>query len=303
MTILQTERLTLRPLRREDRDALFEIYQDEKVMHFLPTRVHQSANETIRKIEHDLSVEDAHYWAVCLKGTDTLIGEVMYLATRIRGMGYFIHSDHWGKGYVPEACRAVLDYGFAELGYDRVELWIDELNVPSLRVAQKLGFSPKGRIPLKDRYADHYHYLTVWGVLKSEWQNGVRGTSADVPFYAVEPVLHVHDITATTDYYRDTLGFHVDFLYGNPPTHAGVSRGEWSGNLVSLQLSQIPREREIVPSGHLHIRVGMGLDALYQQYSDKGVEIVEVPADKPWGFREFTIRDVNGHVLIFGRYL
>lgn len=46
-----------------------------------------------------------------------------------------------------------------------------------------------------------------------------------------------------------------------------------------------------------------GLDALFETYKAHGVEIVAEPQDKPWGFREFAIKDDNGHVLIFGRFL
>lgn len=86
-------------------------------------------------------------WAICLRDTNEIIGHVHYLGeTRLPGMGYIIRRNHWGKGIAPEACRTVLPYGFEELGYDRIELWIDAPNYASQRVAQKLGFRLEGRI-------------------------------------------------------------------------------------------------------------------------------------------------------------
>ncbi|MEO1164656.1 MAG: GNAT family N-acetyltransferase [Chloroflexota bacterium] len=303
MKNLHTDRLTLRPLTLNDAPDLYQIYSDKRAMRFIPFAQHETLQQTENKIQSYLNTESAYHWVITLKGEDKAIGNINYLGgTRIPGLGYILHPDYWGQGITVEACRLALDYGFEEIGYDRVELWIDETNTQSTRVAQKLGFLPKGRVPLKNHHATVYHYLVVWGMLKSQWQGEVHSYQ-QVPFYSVEPVLHVHDIVATTDYYRDKLGFHVDFHYGDPPTHAGVSRGEWSGNIVALQLSLVPPEREIIPAGHYHIRVGMRVDDLHAQYKEAGVEILSEPEDKPWGFREFTIRDLNGHVLIFAQYV
>lgn len=58
----------------------------------------------------------------------------------------------------------------------------------------------------------------------------------------------VHDVAAAVSFFCDQLGFGVDFVYGDGPggpDHAGVSLGDWSGAMASLQLSRVPSEREI----------------------------------------------------------
>ena len=47
--------------------------------------------------------------------------------------------------------------------------------------------------------------------------------------HGVQAVLLVQDVAATIAYYRDTLGFHVDFEHGSPPTNARVSSGDRDG--------------------------------------------------------------------------
>lgn len=301
--ILETERLTLRPLQENDVEALFAIYSDPRAMAFMPILPHEKLEQSQQLLDYQRGLEGATYWAVCLKGQQRMIGQVNYLAqTRVPGMGYITHPDYWGEGYTPEACRAALDYGFGTLGYDRVELWIDETNSASSRVAQKLGFKVRGRLPNKYRHTPNFHFMLVWGMFATEWRNEADAESP-TRFFGIEPVLYTHDVQATAEFYRDKLGFHLDFLYGDPPDHAGVSRGEWSGSLVSLQLTQVPLEREIKPSANLHIRVDSNLDRLYEQYRTNGIEIIAAPDDKPWGFREFAIKDHAGHVLIFGALL
>lgn len=293
---LHTDRLTLRPLTPDDAPGLFEIYRDARAMHFMPTPPHTDSAETRAMIERDTSYDGAVHWAVRRQGDDRIIGQVNYLGgTRIPGMGYILHPDFWGQGLTIEACRAALDYGFTQLGHDRVELWIDETNAASLRVAQKLGFNIVGRIAHKYRHKDTHHFMLVWGLRVGEEADKSPAAAAPM-FFAAEPVLHVHDVALTTDFYRDKLGFHIDFLYGDPPEHAGVSCGEWTGSLVSIQLSQIPPEREIKPAGYLHIRVS-DVDSLCRTYRAAGVNILSEPDDRPWGMREFAIKDLDGHVF------
>lgn len=298
MTKIETERLTIRPMTVNDMPGMYAIYSSDLALKFVPHPPHQSLEETTKHFECRL---DSH-WSICLKGQDTVIGALNFIDSRIPGLGYIIHPDYWGQGITVEAMRGLLDYAFANLDKDRYELWIDENNKGSLRVAEKLGFRVKGRIPHKYPKNSYYHHFMVWGMHRDEWLS-LELTPQETTFYSAEPVLNVHDIVATTDFYRDKLGFNVDFLYGNPPTHAGVSRGEWTANMVSIQLTKVSAEQDIIPAAHLHIRIGMGLDTLFEQYRDKGVFIVAEPADKPWGMREFSIKDINGHELIFARYL
>ncbi len=56
-------------------------------------------------------------------------------------LGYLIDRQYRGRGYGYEACRAILEFAFERLELDEVYAVIDENNLPSLKLAQKLGFS------------------------------------------------------------------------------------------------------------------------------------------------------------------
>ena len=301
--ILETERLRLRPLTTQDAIPLHPMFNDAQTMRFMPTLPHQTIAETEAHLKQEIEMPGAVNWTICLKETNVPIGIVNYLgSTRIPGMGYIIQRDYWGQGITVEACQAALRDGFAEQNLAQVELWINQANLASRRVAEKLNFQLKGRIQQKYSHETEYHVMMVYGLWAAEWRGEGRDTAVPQLFRA-EPVLYVHDIVATTNYYKEKLGFHIDFLFGDPPNHAGVSRGNWTGNLVSIQLSQVPPERIITPAGHLYIFVSAQIDALYQTYLANGVEIVHEPASYPWGLREFTIRDLNGHILRFGTHI
>ena len=300
---MQTDRLDLRRLEQRDAPALFALYSHTESMRFMPTLPHTSVDETHAFLTQQLSMPGGHDWAICLKGEDEAIGVVNFLGgTRLPGMGYTLHPDHWGQGYTAEACRPVLDYGFTELGYDRVELWINEENGASIRVAEKLGFRPKGRLAQKYAHETAHHHMLVYGLLAGEWNNSAPVGTQPATFLGIEPVLPVHDVAATAEYYQDKLGFHIDFLFGEPADHAAVSRGEWSGSMVTIQLTHVPEERALASAGYLYILVDASLDQLFAVYRSKGVTLLSEPADKPWGMREFDVSDCNGHRLIFGAH-
>ena len=180
-------------------------------------------------------------------------------------------------------------------------------------VAQKLGFSFKGRLPQQFDHEKEPHVMGIWGLRQSEFfqqqqqqqqiidNDDDDDTTKEVEFFHVEPVLMVHDVQASAKYFQDQLNFRIDFILGTPPTHASVSRGEWSVQNVTIQLSQIPKEQQIVPSTKLHIRVS-DVDKLYALYEKQGANIVTKPVVKPWGFREFVVKDLNGHQLIFAGF-
>jgi RimJ/RimL family protein N-acetyltransferase len=54
-------------------------------------------------------------------------------------LGYMLHRDHWGRGYATEAARAIVRFGFDEMGARQVSAWCFEANRASARVLEKAG--------------------------------------------------------------------------------------------------------------------------------------------------------------------
>lgn len=59
-------------------------------------------------------------------------------------LGYWVSADARGKGYLAEAARAVIDWGFDELGLVRIRWQAVVGNIPSARAARALGFRYEG---------------------------------------------------------------------------------------------------------------------------------------------------------------
>ena len=106
--------------------------------------------------------------------------------------------------------------------------------------------------------------------------------------------LCVGDVLAAVDFYTTKLGFRLGFTWGDPPTIAGV-------NLDRVQI--FLEEGTPNPQGCSVYFVIGDADELYEFQRASGVEVVAPPADRPWGFRDYRVRDLDGYVLTFGHRL
>jgi catechol 2,3-dioxygenase-like lactoylglutathione lyase family enzyme len=110
----------------------------------------------------------------------------------------------------------------------------------------------------------------------------------------LHPGLPVADVVAAADFYTTKLGFGLGFTWGDPPEMAGVNLGDVS---VHLMLG------EPNPRGIAVYFVIEDADELYAFHRANGVEIIDAPADRPWGLRDYRVRDLNGYELGFGHRL
>lgn len=112
-------------------------------------------------------------YGIVVKGTDKVIGSVDFNhlhADDVLELGYTLHPDYWGRGYVPEAACSLIDLAFKELGLHKIELTCFGYNLQSQRVSEKLGFTLEARIrDRKDAQGNCCDDLR-YGLLRSEWE-------------------------------------------------------------------------------------------------------------------------------------
>jgi len=119
-------------------------------------------------------------------------------------------------------------------------------------------------------------------------------TSAAASLVASAPVLVVQDVLRAVAHYRDVLGFHTEFTYGEPTFYAGVER---DGVMIHLQAAD---KTQRAP-GHGAVNVFVtDVDALYQELKSRGANTLNEPKDYPYGMRDFDVTDLDGNQLCFG---
>lgn len=122
--------------------------------------------------------------------------------------------------------------------------------------------------------------------------------SIDYRFHDLQPVIPVEDVDATVAFYRDQLGFKVDFVIGSPGFHARISK-----DLVMMQFATKRADAGDLTDGlyiHLgHVDGRENLDDLHREYLEAGIKITLAPTIQIWGLREFEIEDPNGRRIRF----
>ncbi|MGV8151492.1 MAG: GNAT family N-acetyltransferase [Candidatus Nanoarchaeia archaeon] len=88
-------------------------------------------------------------------------------------LGYWIGEDYWGNGYMYEAAKKIIEFGFNKLKLRRINVEAFAGNVPSNNLIKKLGFTYEGTIrkALRCKANDDIHDGHFYGMLKSEWRS------------------------------------------------------------------------------------------------------------------------------------
>lgn len=113
----------------------------------------------------------AAVFAITRRDDGLLVGAVGLTIERRHAaaeLGYWIGLPYWGRGYASEAVPAVLRYGFAELGLNRVHASHFAGNLASRRVLEKAGMRPEGVSREAVFHWGRFEDLVRWGVLRRE---------------------------------------------------------------------------------------------------------------------------------------
>ncbi|MBC7921930.1 MAG: GNAT family N-acetyltransferase [Ferruginibacter sp.] len=165
---LETERLYLRQIVADDLEAVFALDRDPEVMRYIkpPFTEKSQAREYIQQVrEYNEKHPGLGRWAMLERATNAFVG--VFLLKDLEGteeieVGYRMHRRFWGRGYATEMTKAVLQYGFGQLGLRRIVAIAQPANRASTHVMEKCGLRFEKKA---------YHYQT------------------DVVLYAIEKTL------------------------------------------------------------------------------------------------------------------
>lgn len=139
---------------------------------------HTSKEQTDQWIENSLlgfQQRTSYMWAITRAEDDVAIGGCCFWNidqdSRHAELGYELGREHWGQGIAKEALAAVLDYGFTELGFHRVEACPLAMNERSINLLEGLNFHREGelreRVLFEGAYLDQLYYR----ILDREWSD------------------------------------------------------------------------------------------------------------------------------------
>ena len=159
--LLETNRLIIENFNNSDVPGWAKIENDADVRRFVDgkTLSLKQAGEYVESNIRQYQTNGYGKYAVRLKEKRTLIGMCGFLKEPYGiDFGYRYSKDSWGKGLGFEAAKEVLNYGFSELGLDKVVGLTAEQNYGSVRILEKLGFKFEEKFLFNNTKAFKYHY-------------------------------------------------------------------------------------------------------------------------------------------------
>jgi RimJ/RimL family protein N-acetyltransferase len=146
-----TRRLAFRSFLPSDLEDVFALLGDPEVMRFSRSGAHPDRTATVAWIEKAAMPHRGFSFgptAILERARERVVG-LCHLAPTEAGeveIAYRVRRDRWGNGIATEAAATWLDFGFCELGLQRIVAFIDPANLGSLRVATKLGMAEEGEM-------------------------------------------------------------------------------------------------------------------------------------------------------------
>ncbi|HEY1272973.1 MAG TPA: GNAT family N-acetyltransferase [Terriglobales bacterium] len=145
--VISTPRLLLREFVPGDADALAAVISDPETMRYYPAPFDRPAVEDwIARNRARYETDGFGLWAMVLTSKSQFIGDCGLIHQKVDDedqieIGYHVRRDQWGHGFATEAAKACRDYGFKRLGANRLISLIRPENLPSRRVAEKIGMT------------------------------------------------------------------------------------------------------------------------------------------------------------------
>jgi catechol 2,3-dioxygenase-like lactoylglutathione lyase family enzyme len=113
---------------------------------------------------------------------------------------------------------------------------------------------------------------------------------------AARPVLFVRNVRAAAEFYRDRLGFRVDFL---PPFYGSVSRDDATLHLRFVHEPVLAADTARDEGLIMAFIEARNVKELYAEYLAAGVELAQKLTKQAWGGTDFIVRDLDGNTVAF----
>ena len=159
--VIETQRLILRPFKQSDLDDFYEYASVDGVGEMAGWKHHEGKDESQSIL--DLFINEDKTFAIVLKENNKVIGSLgveeygmeealsEFYEYQGREIGYVLSKDYWGKGLMPEAVKAVIDYLFNVQKLDFLTCGYYEFNNQSKKVQEKCGFKPYRKLMMETR--------------------------------------------------------------------------------------------------------------------------------------------------------
>ncbi|SDD17331.1 Protein N-acetyltransferase, RimJ/RimL family [Paenibacillus sp. UNCCL117] len=174
----ETNRLTLRPFELTDAKMVQLLAGSEEVAsttlsipYPYPDGV---AEKWIEAVRQSIEKGENYAFAIVKKEDGALIGNMsmgVSLKHKRAELAYWIGKPFWGQGYATEAAKRIVQFGFEDLGLNRIQAAAMTRNPASYKVMIKIGMKYEGTFPQHVLKQENFEDLVYYGMMKSDYTN------------------------------------------------------------------------------------------------------------------------------------
>lgn len=176
---MRTERLVLRTMTEADVDDIYAYQSRPDVCRYLPFEPRTYDEVAQRVAEYSAAVilsGDGDFWRLAIERTSDpgrVIGDVFFLLSKAADatceIGWTLHPDHAGAGYMTEAAGAVLSVAFGDLGLHRASAVLDPRNDASAALCRRLGMRKEAHFIEDAWFKGEWGNTAIYAILDREW--------------------------------------------------------------------------------------------------------------------------------------
>ncbi|MCQ4138302.1 GNAT family N-acetyltransferase [Chryseobacterium sp. EO14] len=176
---LETERLLIRDLTLDDKQAVFNYRSDaeaNKFQSWIPKTL-EDVEQFIQKNNKEFNQPESWYQVLITeKDTKAVIGDIgihFFGAENLQAeLGITLNKDFQGRGYASEALKGVINFLFSDLKKHRIMASIDPENIDSLKLMERIGFRKEGHFVKSLFWKNNWTDDVIYALLREEWIKG-----------------------------------------------------------------------------------------------------------------------------------
>lgn len=177
LPLIQGKRIILRQAEPSDADDIFAFTSDRSITQFLSWEPHLSVEETKKFLKFLIDSynkkKNPSQWVICYKDTGLVIGITGFIMLdnfhNKAEIAYIMSANFAGMGLMTEANALVIEYGFNEIGLNRIQAKAEPENLGSKHVLAKLNFQLEGVFQDYLKIKGTYRTYEYYAILKSNY--------------------------------------------------------------------------------------------------------------------------------------
>lgn len=173
---LETERLLIRDLTLNDKQAIFNYRSDaeaNKFQSWIPETL-EDVEQFIERNNKEFNQPESWYQVLITeKDTKAVIGDIgihFFGAENLQTeLGITLNKDFKGRGYASEALKGVINFLFSDLKKHRIMASVDPENIDSLKLMERIGFRKEGHFVKSLFWKNNWTDDVIYALLREEW--------------------------------------------------------------------------------------------------------------------------------------